>query len=213
MYAHAFFQDRTDAGIKLADQIKKEDLKNPLVLGLPRGGVVVADEVARHLNAPMSVIVARKIGSPGNPEFGIGAICEDEIPYFNPEVTYINMDSPGILHTIQNERNELERRISFYRSGAPLPDIHGRSVVVVDDGLATGVTAVAVGRFLKKLHPEELILAIPVAPGEVNQDIKDAYDRIVCLHSVYGLSSVGQWYEQFNQVEDKEVMQIMKRYQ
>lgn len=183
-----------------------------MILGLPRGGVVVADEVVRHLNVPMDVVVARKIGAPGNPEFGIGAISEDEIPYFNPEVTYINMDSPGVLSKVQNEKCELERRISCYRRGSPLPDIQGRSVIVVDDGLATGVTAVAAGKFLKKLHPAELILAIPVSPGEVNQDIKDAFDRIICLHSIYGLSSVGQWYEQFNQVEDEEVIKIMDRY-
>ena len=207
------FRDRKDAGKKLGEFLKEEDIQDAVILALPRGGVVVADEVARELNLPLEVVIARKIGAPGQPEYGIGAISENNIPSFNSSaLMYFNPSDPEIQETIAREIDELKRRIALYREGKDLPPIKGKKVFVIDDGLATGATAVAAAKFLRTLGPAELILAVPVGPSDPGKDVIQNYDRIISLHSLSNLRGVGLWYDDFSQTEDDEVLQILKRY-
>lgn len=207
------FHDRKQAGQQLGNFLKGESFRNPVILALPRGGVIVADEVAKTLNATVDVVVARKIGAPGHPEYGVGALSEDSEPFFRPSVEdYLNPDSPFVNEIVENEKLELKRRIELYRGGHSLPDMKGRTVIVVDDGLATGVTAVAAAKYLHSLHPEKLVLAVPVAPQNISADVTHHYDDIICLHSLQNLRGVGLWYQDFSQVEDNEVLSILKKY-
>lgn len=210
----SLFYDRRDAGKKLSAFLKQEELEDAVILALPRGGVVVANEVAHSLHLPMDVVISRKIGAPGQPEYGIGAISENNEPSFNSSVAgYLDPESPAIQNTIEEETEELKRRVELYREGKSLPDMKGKKVIVIDDGLATGATAVAAGKFLRTLHPKELILAVPVGPSDPGYDVESAYDRIICLHSLSDLRGVGLWYDDFTQVEDDEVLEILKTYQ
>lgn len=209
----SLFQDRRDAGRKLAGVLQKENMDDAVILALPRGGVVVADEVAKSFRLPLEVVISRKIGAPGHPEYGIGALSENNIPSFNSSVAgYFDPESPAIRATIEDETEELKRRVELYRSGNPLPDMKNKKVIVIDDGLATGVTAVAAAKFLKTLHPRELILAVPVGPDEVGQDVEESYDRVICPHALSNLRGVGLWYDNFDQVEDDEVLEILETY-
>lgn len=207
------FDDRHDAGKKLAQTLKDSHYDDAVLLALPRGGVVIADEVAGELNRDLDVVIARKIGAPGQPEFGIGALSEDERPIFNPSVeSYLDLTDERIQSTIKNEIVELHRRKKLYRQGRSLPDYADKIVVVIDDGLATGVTAISAAKYLRTLHPKKLILAVPVAPEMVNKEIIDAYDDILCVYAVANLQSIGMMYKKFNQIEDKEVENILKKY-
>lgn len=207
------FEDRKDAGRKLSRHLNQFQFTEPIVLALPRGGVVVADEVAKVMNVPLDVVIARKIGAPGQPEYGIGALSEDEYPTFNPmALDYFDPNDPEVSLTIHKEIEELHRRIELYREGKNLPDLKGRSVIVVDDGVATGVTAVAAAHYLRTLSPKEIILAVPVGPSQISKDIRDSYDRVLCLYPLDNLMSVGSWYHYFEQTEDDEVLDILKKY-
>jgi len=208
-----YFENRIDAGKKLGQLISQKNLKNPLILAVPRGGVVVGDEVAKILHAPMDVVIARKIAAPGDPEFGIGAISEDEIPHLNDDdLKYFNFENGLKEFLILEEKCEMRRRVELYRAGNPLADISGKTIVVVDDGLATGVTADAAANFLRTLKPAKLILAVPVGPTEISPRIKKCFDDIICLRSLDHLSSVGKWYREFNQLEDSEVLEVLHKY-
>ncbi len=208
-----FFEDRVDAGKQLGLTLARLRLREPLILALPRGGVIVGGEVAQILHAPMDVVVARKIAAPGSPEFGIGSISEDEIPHFNPEyLKLLNVDNDLMDFMILEEKRELRRRVRSYREGKPLLDMSGRTVVVVDDGIATGVTAEAAASYLRTLNPSRLILAVPIGPTEISPQLKNSFDQIVCLKSIENLRSVGMWYRQFEQVEDSEVLEVLQKY-
>lgn len=207
------FENRIDAGKQLGQLLKNRQFDDPVILALPRGGVVVADEVAKILATSMDVVISRKIGAPGHQEFGIGAISEDEVARLNPQLaSYFPADSNAVKETISSEKAELKRRIQLYRQGQPLANLQDRTVVVVDDGLATGVTALASAKFLRTLGPQKLILAVPVGPIRIDEDIRQEYDEVICLHRPQNLSSIGQWYHDFNQVEDDEVLSILHRY-
>jgi putative phosphoribosyl transferase len=208
-----FFEDRADAGRRLGLTLAELHLSAPVILALPRGGVIVGDEVARILRAPMDVVVARKIAAPGNPEFGIGAISEDEIPHFNSDyLDYLLIDQAIREFLVREESAELRRRVALYRGGARLADLSGRTIVVVDDGLATGVTAEAAGSYLRTLNPGRLILAVPVGPTELGPNLRKSFDQIVCLKSLGDLQSVGKWYRDFEQVEDPEVLEVLRKH-
>ncbi|MFP5384829.1 MAG: phosphoribosyltransferase [Bacteriovoracia bacterium] len=208
-----FFEDRKDAGKQLAGELKKLNFENPVLLALPRGGIVVADEVAEELHVPLDVVIARKIGAPGHSEYGIGAISENEEPTFNSSaISYFNPESPAVRQTVEEETNELHRRKQLYRGGQDLPEMKDKTVIVIDDGLATGVTAVAAAKFLRTLGPKELVLAVPVGPAIPGREVEESYDRIICLHSLQDLRGVGLWYNDFTQVEDEEVLDILKKY-
>ncbi len=208
-----FFENRIDAGRQLGQSLATLQLKRPLILALPRGGVVVGDEVAKILHAPMDVVISRKIAAPGHPEFGIGSLSEDEKPQFKKEyLNYFNLEDDQKEFMIMEEKGELRRRIELYRGGKPLADVSGKTIVVVDDGLATGVTAEAAGSYLRSLNPAKLILAVPVGPTEISPELKNNFDQIICLRSLENLQSVGMWYREFKQVEDSEVIDVLQKY-
>jgi predicted phosphoribosyltransferase len=209
----ALLKDRRDAGKKLGNFLLKYNFKRPIVLGLPRGGVIVAEEVAKILHCPMSVVISRKIGSPDQPELGIGALSEDEIPVFNRiGQAYFDLYSQEIEEIVQSEKQELRRRKTLYRQDHNLPSLHDFTVIVVDDGLATGATAVAAAHYLKSLNPSELVLAIPVAPVSKGQDVLRSFDQVISLFDLENFSGVGLWYDDFEQIEDQEVLNTLKSF-
>lgn len=188
------FLDRQDAGRRLGERVAGLGLDDPVVLALPRGGVPVACEVARALGAPFDVIVARKVGAPGRPELGIGAVAEGDFVVGVP-------DAP------EETWEELQRRVQLYRDGRPLPDLAGRDVVVVDDGLATGVTAAAALLSVRSHGPRRLVLAVPVGVPETVARL-DA--EVVCLAAPRNFVAVGQWYDDFSQTTDEEVLAFLR---
>lgn len=212
-YEPQIFENRRDAGKKLGKLLATKKYNAPIVLALPRGGVTVADEVAHILNAHLDVVIARKVGAPGQAEFGIGAISENEIPIFNPStMNYFDLNSNDVISTIDSEINELRRRILHYRQGRILESMHGKTIILVDDGLATGVSAAAAGKFLRTLKPQKIILAVPVAPHEIDSFVREQFDEIICLYQPLNFSAVGIWYDDFTQVEDDEVMKVLEKY-
>lgn len=207
------FEDREDAGKKLAELLMDRNFENPIILALPRGGVPVAHEVARAFASSLDVVVTRKIGSPNDPEYGIGAISENEVPHFNTmTASFYEPNDPEVKEVVEIEKKELRRRIALYREGRSLPSMKNRTVILVDDGLATGVTAAAAGKFLRTFHPEELILAVPVGPRSISSMVQEQFDEIICLNSLEHFSSVGFWYYDFSQIEDSEVIRILHQY-
>jgi putative phosphoribosyl transferase len=207
------FRDRDHAGRLLADRVKGEGLQNPLVLALPRGGVPVAAAVAAALNAPLAAFVARKIGAPGQPEFGIGAIAEgsDEV-LVTSDARRLGLDDRKVSALADAERAELDRRVRLYRNGQPLPPLAQRDVVLVDDGLATGVTAEAALRALRRLGPRRLVLAAPVAAPDTARRLDGIADDLVFLSLPKRLGAVGMFYEDFAQTTDEEVLALLGRY-
>ncbi|HUJ02833.1 MAG TPA: phosphoribosyltransferase family protein [Rhizomicrobium sp.] len=208
------FADRHDAGRKLASALAKYKDKNAIVLALPRGGVPVAYEVAKALHAPLDVLLVRKIGAPGHPELGIGAVVDGANPQIvlNDDVVRIVRPSESyIAAESAREREELERRRKAYRGTRPAPDLTGRTVIVVDDGIATGGTARAVLKALGQSGAERIVLAMPVAPPETVALLEKEADEIVCLSMPEPFSAVGLHYRDFEQTTDEEVVSLLAR--
>jgi putative phosphoribosyl transferase len=222
--AHAVvtrFHDRTDAGRRLGAVLAGMDLRRPIVLALPRGGVPVGAEIAEALGAPLEVFVARKIGAPGRPEYGIGAIAEGGGPLFDRwSVQALGISQGRLAELAEAERHELDRRIRRYRGGRPLPPLAGRTIVLVDDGLATGVTAEAALLALRDqlagapgspTGPARLILAVPVCAQDSAARL-ESLAEIVCLSRPEDFRAVGLWYEEFGQTSDDEVLALLARH-
>ncbi|MGW7261059.1 phosphoribosyltransferase [Streptomyces sp. NPDC054834] len=205
------FQDRRQAGRELAVRLRTIQeqgmLSDPVVLALPRGGVAVAEEVARELDAPLDVLVVRKIGAPSQEEFGVGAIAGDDPPLLDEDtVRGLGLSEEELAPVVARERAELHRREQRYRQGRPPPDLAGHTVIVVDDGLATGSTARAALRHVRRRGPARVVLAVPVgAPGSLDQ-LRGEADDVVCLLRPASFAAVGQWYEDFGQLTDAEVL-------
>lgn len=202
------FKDRKDGGRKLAQVLLTHHFKNPIVVGLPRGGVVTAKEVSRILSCPMEIVIVRKIGSPEDPEYGIGAMSEDEECFFAPQAYQYDLGSDEVQSIIQDEKEELRRRIKLYR-GHHLDLPFGKTIILVDDGLATGVSATAALKYLKNFNPQKLIFAAPVGPQRIRSYFKDLCDEIILLERPDDFISVGSWYDEFNQTSDAEVKSIL----
>lgn len=205
------FRTRTEAGDRLADRI--EFLKSwvdPIVIAIPRGGVPVAAPVAKRMRAPLEVLVVRKIGAPGNPEYGIGAITETGFYWINDQATN-GINEARIGEIVKAEFLEVQRRVRRYRQGQALPDVVGRSVIVVDDGFATGITAAVAARYLKRQGAREVILAAPVGAKESVEFLKSQADQVICLETPPDFYSVGEWYELFDQLSDEDVTEILQR--
>lgn len=204
------FRDRTDAGRQLAEALVAANLGECAVLALPRGGVPVAAPVARVLGAPLDVIVARKLGVPGHSELGFGAIAEGGVAVLNRDlIERLGISRLQIDSVIAIEQKELDRRVDLYRSGRPLPDLSGRTAVLVDDGLATGYTARAGLEALLKLGAKHVVLAVPVGARATADELRrDGYE-IVCLQVPEHFVAVGQWYRDFAQTSDSEVLDLL----
>jgi putative phosphoribosyl transferase len=206
------FHDRSDAGQRLGRRLLDLGLPDPLVLALPRGGVAVAIEVARLLGAPLDVVLVRKIGAPWHKELAAGAVVDGEQPelVLNPDVVRGYGIDEGYLEAEKaRQLREIERRRRLYLGGRPRPRIAGRTAIVVDDGIATGATVRAALRAVRRAAPRELVLAVPVASPEVLDRLAPDVDRIVCLHPDPDLMAVGQYYADFTQVEDDEVVAML----
>lgn len=201
------FRDRHDAGRRLAAELLAHRGDDPVVIGLPRGGVPVAEEVAAALDAPLEVLAVRKLGAPHNPEYGIGAVAEGGVRVFDSEALAVLGISGGALDSIvSRETEELRRRVAAYRGERPLIDLRGRTAIVVDDGVATGVTDTAALRAVRRLRPRRLVLAVPVCAPDSALRLRQEADEVVCLSEPPLLYGVGQWYRDFSQVSDAEVI-------
>lgn len=200
------YHNRKHAGEVLAKCLRGRDLGEFMMLALPRGGVPIAHEISLTLCIPFHVLVVRKIGHPESREFGIGALVEEDNAYLTNDINY---SDPRVLEVINEERKELKRRIEEYRYGRSLPEVKNREILLVDDGLATGVTATAGAKYLKAKGARRVVLAVPVGPPEVSGQLGRFVDEIICPERPQGFTSVGRWYEDFDEVTDEEVLQIL----
>ena len=204
------FADRRAAGRELAARLRLLGIEDPIVFGLARGGVPVAYEVAEALGAPLDVLVVRKIGAPSNPELGIGAVAEGDVRVLDPEAVRRMLVSVEELDAaIARARTEVEARVERYRGGRPPLDARGRTAIVVDDGLATGGTARAALRSVRRQGPRRLVLAVPVGAPEAVHALRDEADLVVCLLQPEAMWAVGLWYEHFDQTADAEITQLL----
>ncbi len=209
------FQDRGEAGRLLAGALGGIEPplrgdKRVLVLAIPRGGVEVGVEVARRLGAPLDVWLARKIGAPGNPEFAIGSVSVDgEVTLDRRTLEALGVSPHYLEKETQRQREELARRMIFFRGHAAPVEVKGKRVVLVDDGIATGATALAALGSLRRAGAAERILAVPVAPLEAVPEMEAAADKVVILHAARDFGAVGQFYLQFGQVSDEEAVRLL----
>jgi putative phosphoribosyl transferase len=205
------FTDRRDAGRQLAGRLARLKDERPVVIGLPRGGVPVAVEVARALDAPLDVIIVRKLGLPSQPELGIGAIGEGGTRVLNQQlIQAARVTEAELLAVERRERQELERRAARFRDRRAMIPVQGRTVVVVDDGLATGGTAHAAIATLRTLGARRIVLAVPIASADAARSLSGVADEVVALHSPRDLRSIGQYYEDFGQTTDAEVVAALE---
>jgi putative phosphoribosyl transferase len=207
------FQDRQEAGRRLAAELRAyRSLAGAPVLGLPRGGVVVAFEIAAALGLPLDVLVVRKVGFPGQPELAIGAVSETGTIALNRDIISAHGLSMRYVDAeIEQQKEEISRRIGLYRGGKTIAGMEGRTVVLVDDGVATGATMKAAVSTLRQEKPRELIIALPVAPPETAAELRHMADRFVCLETPRVFTAVGSYYRDFPQTTDREVIELLHR--
>jgi len=206
------FSDRKEAGEILAEKLEKLRLENPVVLAIPRGGVVVGYEVARKLKAPLDVIVPRKLGAPGNPELAIGAVAEDGTIILDSSlIDYLEVDEEYIKKEKERQVKEIKRRLNVYRGRFSRLEIERRDVVIVDDGIATGATIRAAIASVRKRKPASLTLAVPVAPPSTIEKLREEVDRIVCVSTPEPFFAIGQFYTDFRQTTDEEVIRLLEK--
>lgn len=204
------FRDREEAGRLLAERLREYAGEAPVVLALPRGGVAVGYEIARALDAPLDVMMVRKLGVPWHPELGMGAIAEGGAVYLNRDVlAEAELDPEELQRVIDEEARELERRVQRYRGGRPPPELKGRTVILVDDGLATGGTARAAIRALRDFGVGRIILALPVAASQTAELLRPEVDALVAVQEPSNLWAIGNWYEDFHQMTDEEVLVLL----
>lgn len=205
------FIDREDAGRRLAAALKKFKGQNALVLGLARGGVVVAYEIAKNLSLPLNVVVPKKIGAPGNQELAIGAIMENGEGVFNHSIIrMLGIPQNYIDREIIDKKTKAQQRAALYRQYAPLPDIENHTVILVDDGIATGATMLAAIKAMRHEKAAKIIVAVPVASTDSLALIENEADEVICLDSEEDFGAVGFFFEDFRQTEDEEVIELLK---
>lgn len=207
------FRDRQDAGIQLADRLKGyKHSGEAIVLALPRGGVVTGFEIAKVLDLPMDVLIVRKIGFPGQSEFGIGAVSETGTVVLNSAIiSSYGVEDEYIQLEIARQKEEVERRLRIYRKGKRILDLEGKKIILVDDGVATGATLKAAISALKKEKIKGLIAAIPVSPPETAEELKGMVDELICLNTPADFMAVGNYYDDFQQVPDETVVEMLEK--
>jgi len=214
------FKNREEAGELLAEAILRKydgNLINPVVVAIPRGGVIVAVPIAKALNSPLTLIIPRKIGAPFNEEFAVGAVTEDGYVLLNPDITdevayRMGITREYIERKAQEELKEIERRKRTYLKGKEEINIEGRDVILVDDGIATGLTVKAAIYSLKRKNPHRLILAVPVMPADKVPEFQKLADDLITLYAPEFFSAVGQFYEDFSQTTDEEVIKALSLF-
>jgi putative phosphoribosyl transferase len=209
------FKNRSDAGRKLARALVGYKDQHPVILALPRGGVVVAAEVAAELDAPLDLVLVRKIGVPAQPELGMGAVVDGEHPIVvhNEEVIQLaGIDESDFTLVCNRELAEIERRRQHYLSNRKRIDVFGRTAIIIDDGIATGATTRAALHATRMRKPKKLVLAVPVAPTDILGSMREEADDVVCLedHAMFG--AIGYFYSDFHQISDQEVIDILARF-
>lgn len=206
------FKDRSDAARRLARKLESIKKENPIILAIPRGGVVTGDVIASVLGIELDIIVSRKVGAPSNPELAIGAVMHDGSYFANEEITRIlNILQKYIDEEIVLQKKEIERRLAQFR-GSNDYHLEGRTVVLVDDGIATGATMFIAALWIKKQKPKKLIIAIPVGPKETIDKLKKIADKVIVLHLPVYFNAVGEFYKEFDQVDDDTVQKIMNKH-
>lgn len=208
----ALFKDRRDAGKQLAQELSAHTGRSDvIVLGLPRGGVPVAYEVARALNAPLDIFIVRKLGLPGHEELAIGAIASGGIRVLNHDIVQGLKIPQTMIDTVtRQELQELERRERAYRGDRPPPEVRGRTVILIDDGLATGASMRAAVAALRAQNPARIVVAVPTAAPETCEALRPEVDEIVCATTPEPFYGVGRWYEDFSQTTDEEVRALLE---
>jgi len=209
--SRAAFSDRREAGEALVAAVRKLALVEPVILALPRGGVPVAFEIARALKAPLDILLVRKIGAPGHEEYGIGALVDGASPQVVVDEAAARMVGAGkeyIDRQVERQLAEIERRRALYRTGPPV-QLQGRTVIVVDDGIATGGTVRAALQALAKVGALRVVLAVPLAPREVLPGLRELCNEVICLSSPEPFYAVGAHYQDFSQTEDGEVIELL----
>jgi predicted phosphoribosyltransferase len=207
------YRDRYEAGRILAGNLTAyANQPNVIVLALPRGGVPVAYEVAQALHAPLDVFLVRKLGLPGHEELAMGAIASGGVRVLNEEVVRVLQVPDDVLETVAaTEQQELERRERLYRGDRPPLDVHGKTVILVDDGLATGASMRAAVAALRQMEPARIVVAVPVGSAETCHDLGQEADEVVCASTPEPFRAVGLWYEDFSQTSDEEVRELLER--
>jgi putative phosphoribosyl transferase len=205
------FRDRAEAGRALARALShyagRDDV---IVLALPRGGVPVAAEVAKELAAPLDVFVVRKLGVPGHEELAMGAIASGGVLVLDDGVLrWLGISEKQVERAVEREVDELRRREAAYRNGRPLPDLKGKTVILVDDGLATGASMQAAARAVRRHQPAQIVIAVPVASRATCDQFRDDVDEVVCAVTPEPFYAVGNWYEDFSQTSDEEVRELL----
>lgn len=205
------FQNRIDAGQQLANRLQSYvDRPDVIVIALPRGGVPVAAEIANAIEAPLDVLVVRKLGVPGSEETAMGAIASGDFRYFNQDIVQTLNISPEVIDVVvSREQQELIRREKAYRDDLPPLDLRDRAVILVDDGLATGATIQVAIEAIKQQQPKELTVAVPVAESSICDWVGEAVDHIICAETPRPFYSVGLWYKEFSQTSDDEVRSLL----
>jgi putative phosphoribosyl transferase len=207
------FADRTEAGRRLASELGNyAGRADVLVLGIPRGGVVVAAEVAQALGAPLDVFLSRKLGVPGQEELAFGALASGGLRVLDQDlIRELNLSSAQIERITDHVRMELERRERAYRDGRPALPVAGKTVLLVDDGIATGSSTMAAVKTLREMRPASLVLAVPVAPASTCKRLREYVDDLVCVYAPERFYAIGQFYEDFSQVTDEQVIEVLRR--
>lgn len=206
------YANRRAAGVVLANKINKLDLPTNIILfALPRGGVPVAYEVAKALHIPLDVYLVRKLGVPGQSELAMGAMTQDGAIIFNQDVLESRQVTQNEIDAvISHEAAELKRRSERYRGNRPFPSLHNKTVLLIDDGIATGASLKSAVQSIREQEPLEIIAAVPVADKRIKAELESLVDRFICPWWVDQLDAVGLWYEDFSQTEDEEVLQLLQ---
>ena len=210
--SYIVFKDRADAAKRLAKKLEWLKKENPVILAIPRGGVVTGDVIASELGVNLDIVVSRKIGAPHNPELAIGAVTHDGSYFPNVDITtMLNVPQKYIDSEISAQIKEIERRLMKFR-GTKEYHLEGRTVVLVDDGIATGATMFVAIQWVKKQNPKQLIVAIPVGPKDTIDRLNETVDKVVILQAPVYFNAVGEFYREFDQVDDYQVQEIMSKH-